>query len=151
MSGEVRCFRRRLFGFDANDVMQYISELAAQRNQYKRAGDRLEAEITQFKNEIAALRDRLAETERRVSEIGRQSLDSAALELSALQATYENLRSEMEDIAEILASELNRLGGTLTSLSAAFDETDVRLRDISSALENEKQAFALSKTEDDAV
>ncbi|NLM83811.1 MAG: hypothetical protein GX189_03785 [Clostridiales bacterium] len=151
MSGEVRCFRRRLFGFDAGDVMQYIRELAAQRNQYKRAGERLEAEIAQFKNEITALRGRLAETERRVSEIGRQSLDNAATELSALQATYESLRSEMEDIAEILASELNHLSGTLTNLSAAFDETDARLRDISAAIESGKQAFAISKTEDEAV
>jgi chromosome segregation ATPase len=151
MGGEVRCFRRRLFGFDANDVMQYITELASQRNHYKRAGDQLEAEMIQFKIEIAALRERLSEADRRVAEIGTRSFDNAAQDLTSLQATYESLRGEMEAIAEILASELARLSGTLTSLSAAFDETDVRLRDITTVIENERQAFALSKTEDDIV
>ena len=142
MSGEVRCFRRRLFGFDARDVMEYIAQLAVERNQYKRAGDRLEAEISKIKNELSALQERMAEADRRVAEIGAKSFDSATQELESLKETYEGLRTEMMEIADRLSAEISRLSGSLTGLSAAFDETDSRLREIAGTLTEGRLALS---------
>lgn len=140
MSGEVRRFRRKLFGgFDTCDVMRYIEELASQRNQYKLSGDKLGTELQQFKSEIAALREQLSDADRRVSELSFHSIEDASVSVEALKDTYTGIRTEMEAISSIIGAELDRLSGTLTNLSNAFEQTDTRLGEITSAIEQEKE------------
>lgn len=144
MSGEVRHFRRRFFGgFDTNDVMLYIEELAAQRNKYKTTGDRLELELKNLTDEIKRLQADLDDADRRIMEIKVKSLDEANNSISTLKETYTNIRSEMETTTNTICSELGKLNNTLTTLSSVLDRTGYRFTELQTLVEHEK-AEALS-------
>ncbi len=143
MSGDIRRFRRRLFGgFDTTDVMRYIQELAAQRNTYKQTGDRLEKELILLNNEIRRLQSELDVADRRIMDIKVKTLDEAAEDLSSLTETYSSMRTEVETATDAISSELSRLSATLSNLIDVLDKTGARFSDIKALLENEKSEAA---------
>lgn len=143
MSGDIRRFRRRLFGgFDTTDVMRYIQELAAQRNKYKQTGDRLEKELILLNNEIRRLQGELDVADRRIMDIKVKTLDEAADDLSSLTETYSSMRAEVETTTDAISSELSRLSATLSDLISVLDKTGSRFSDIKALLENEKSEAA---------
>ena len=139
MSGDVRHFRRRFFGgFDTNDVMLYIEELAAQRNKYKTTGDRLELELKTLNAEIRRLQSELDDADRRISDIKVRSLDEAGGSIATLKETYTNIRSEVESTTSNISLELARLNNTLISLSSVLDKTGFRFSELQTLVEHEK-------------
>ena len=139
MSGDVRHFRRRFFGgFDTSDVMQYIEELAGQRNRYKTTGDRLEAELKSLNAEIRRLQSELDEADKRLTDIKVKSLDEASAGISTLRETYTDIRAEMETTTSTICSELSRLNGTLTTLSSVLDKTGTRFTELQAIVDREK-------------
>jgi chromosome segregation ATPase len=115
MSGDIRRFRRRLFGgFDADDVMRYIEELASQRNKYKVTGDRLERELSGLNDEIRRLQGELDDADRRIMEIKLRTLEEATDSVSSLCDSYSTMRTEVEMTTGALSSELARLSATLS-------------------------------------
>ncbi|UOO36996.1 hypothetical protein IZU99_06885 [Oscillospiraceae bacterium CM] len=141
MGGEIRHFRRRLFGgFDGNDVMRYIEELAAQRNKYKLTGDRLEAELKNLNAEIRRLQGDLDEADRRIMDIKVKSLEDASDSIQTLQETYSNIKTEMETTTSTICEELSKLNGTLSQLSSVLDKTGDRFSELQTTMEREKAA-----------
>ncbi len=139
MSGDIRHFRRRLFGgFDENDVMRYVEELAAQRNKYKMTGDKLEQDFKDLQYELKRLQGELDEADRRIMDIKIRSLGQAGSNISSLKESYLNIRSEMEETAHTISSELSKLNSTLTLLSSALDKTGYRFNELESSVEKEK-------------
>lgn len=147
MSGDVRHFRRKLFGgFDTSDVMHYIEELAAQRNQYKLTGDRLEIELRALNTEIRRLQAELDEADKRISDIKVKTLGEAESSMEALKESYSSIRSEMETTTQTISSELTKLNGTLTLLSSVLDETGTRFAELQTILDQEKAEAISSRT-----
>lgn len=143
MSGDIRHFRRRLFGgFDENDVMRYIEELAAQRNKYKLTGDRLEKELFDLNAEIKSLQSELDDADRRIMEIKLRTLDEASDSLSSLNDSYSSMRSEVETTAFAISSELTKLSTTLSCLTTVLDKTGRRFTELQTLLEDEKNGAA---------
>ncbi|SHI05813.1 hypothetical protein SAMN02745823_02139 [Sporobacter termitidis DSM 10068] len=139
MGGDVRHFRRRFFGgFDTGDVMAYIEELAAQRNKYKTAGDKLEAELKDLTAEIKRLQGELDNADRRIMDIKVHALEDASDSVSELKETYTGIKTEMESTTSTICSELNKLNNTLTTLTTVLDRTGSRFAELQSAVEQEK-------------
>ncbi len=139
MSGDIRHFRRRLFGgFDENDVMRYIEELAGQRNKYKMTGDKLEQELRDLSYELKRLQGELDEADRRIMDIKIRSLGQAGSNISSLKESYVSIRSEMEETARTISAELSKLGSTLTLLSSVLDKTGYRFNELETTVEREK-------------
>jgi len=139
MNGDVRHFRRKLFGgFDSRDVMRYIEELAGQRNRYKMTGDRLEDELKNLNDEIKRLQSELDDTEHRITEIKIKSLDKSAHDFLTLKDAYTEIRSEMETTACSISHEITNLNGTLTVLTSVLDRTSERFAEIQTMMDNEK-------------
>jgi phage-related tail protein len=145
MSGDIRHFRRRLFGgFDENDVMRYIEELSGQRNKYKMSGDKLDQELRDLTYELKRLQGALDEADRRIMEITIRSLGQAGSNISSLKESYLNIRSEMEETARTISAELSKLGSTLTLLSSVLDKTGYRFNELETTVEREKAEIIAS-------
>ena len=145
MSGDIRHFRRRLFGgFDENDVMRYVEELAAQRNKYKMSGDRLDQELKTLDHELRRLQGQLDEADRRIMEIKVKSLGEAGGSITTLKASYQNIRTEVEETAHAISGELSKLNSTLTLLSTTLDKTGYGFTEMEAAVEQEKAAVIAS-------
>ena len=145
MSGDIRHFRRRLFGgFDENDVMKYIEELAGQRNKYKLTGDRLEKDLKNLQYELDRLQGELNEADQRIMDIKINSLSQAGSNISSLKESYLNIRSQMENTAQTISGELSKLNSTLTLLSSVLDKTGFRFSELETSVEREKAAVIAS-------
>jgi chromosome segregation ATPase len=145
MSGDIRHFRRRLFGgFDENDVMRYIEELAGQRNKFKLTGDRLEQELKTLQNELKRLQTELDDADRRIMDIKVRSLGQAGSNISSLKESYSNIRAEMDVTAQAVSSELSKLSSTLTLLTSVLDKTGYRFTELESSVEREKAEVVAS-------
>ncbi len=138
MSGDVRHFRRRLFGFDTSDVMAYIEELAAQRNKYKLNGDKLESELKSLGEEMRRLQASVDDADRRINDIRINALDQAGGSLSAVRQSYAGIRNEMETTTSTIANELTRLNGSLSVLSSVLDDAGRNFSELQSQVEQEK-------------
>lgn len=139
MNGDVRHFRRKIFGgFDSRDVMRYIEELAGQRNRYKMTGDRLENELKNLNEEIKRLQSELDDTERRITEIKIKALDKSEHNFTTLKDAYTEIRSEMETTACSITREITNLNGVLTVLTSVLDRTSERFAEIQSMIDQEK-------------
>ena len=139
MSGDIRHFRRRLFGgFDENDVMRYIEELAGQRNKYKMTRDRLEQELKDLQHELDCLQIQLSAADRRIMDIKLKSLGQAGSNISSLKESYLNIRAEMDNSSQAINGELSKLNGTLALLSSVLDKTGSRFAALEASVENEK-------------
>ena len=142
MNGDVRHFRRKLFGgFDSRDVIQYIEELAAQRNKYKQTGDKLELEIKNLNAEMKKLQDALDDTDRRIND----TLDEASSSIATLKDTYLDIQSEMETSTTTISSEVAKLSSTLIVLSCMIDKTGARFTELQTIVGQEKTTPATSK------
>lgn len=143
MSGDVRHFRRKLFGgFDTVDVMRYIEELAAQRNKYKSTGDRLESELKALGDEIKRLQTELDSADRRIMEIKIKTLGDASGSIASLQESYSTMRTEVETTTVAISGELSKLSTTLASLTSVLDMTSRRFSELETTLEQEKSEAA---------
>ena len=139
MSGDIRHFRRRVFGgFDENDVMRYIEELAGQRNKYKLNGDRLEQDLKALQFELKRLQSELDNADRRIMDIKVKTLGQAGSNISSLKESYLNVRSEVEETAKSISGELSKLNSTLTLLSSVLDKTSYSFSELESSVEQEK-------------
>jgi chromosome segregation ATPase len=139
MNGDVRHFRRKVFGgFDSRDVMRYIEELAGQRNRYKMTGEKLESELKSLNAEIKKLQSELDDTERRITDIKVKALDASSRDFSVLRDAYTEIRSEMETTASSITSEISNLNSSLTVLTSVLDKTGERFSELQAMMENEK-------------
>ncbi len=139
MSGDIRHFRRRVFGgFDENDVMRYIEELAGQRNKYKLTGDRLEQDLKALQFELKRLQGELDNADRRIMDIKVKTLGQAGSNISSLKESYLNVRSELDETAKSISGELSKLNSTLTLLSSVLDKTGYSFSELESSVEQEK-------------
>ena len=142
MSGDVRHFRRKLFGgFDSHDVMRYIEELAAQRNKYRQTGDKLEVELKNLNAEIKRLQTELDEADHRIKD----TLDEASSSIALLKDTYSDVRSEMETTSNTISNELAKLNSTLTVLASIIDKTGSRISELQ-VTRHEKPESSCTKT-----
>ena len=143
MSGDIRHFRRRVFGgFDENDVMRYIEELAGQRNKYKLTGDRLEQDFKALQFELKRLQGELDNADRRIMELKVKTLGQAGSNISSLKESYLNVRSELDETAKSISGELSKLNSTLALLSSVLDKTGYSFSELESSVEQEKAEVA---------
>ncbi len=130
-------FRSKLFGgFNRQDVSDYITHLAAQRNSLQEKCEKLEAES-------AALHERADEAERKAEEQKRLTdeyiinvRESATRELNELLEKYEAVRSDMEVTTAHIRCELTRIGDGLSLLTEVLGRAGDRFSELKDFIGN---------------
>jgi len=105
MANETKLFRKRFFGgFNRNDVVQYVSKLAKERNEYKNAVEAAQAEARVAAEEIEPLRLEVQVAKKALAEAHEQMKNSVE---SEKQISEEKEKAIQE--AKDTASEVERL------------------------------------------
>jgi len=134
-------FKSRLFGgFDRQDVSDYITTLARERN-------RLRTEVETLRSENEALKARAeaaeasAEAEKRRAEDFVISERAAARdELQTLCDKYAEVRSDLDVTATHVRCEILRLADNLTLLTGVFGQAGERFEELRGLVSDESDA-----------
>ena len=124
-------FKSRLFGgFDRQDVSDYITAPARERNRLRTEVDRLRAENEELRQRAAAAEE-TAETERlRAETFVITERAAAAGELQKLCDRYAEVRSDLDVTATHVRCEILRLADSLTLLTGVFGQAGERFSEL---------------------
>ena len=168
MTGDSNYFRKRfLGGFNKADVVEYITELARERNELEAAKDKAEREAQSLANEVMALRRDAEETRRVLEEdIERKYsvFESAGDAFAEFEAVFRNLREEMEvaatnvfaelkntvDITAKLPTELSQAGERFKELRISFNAKKSKTDRAAAETEGEAETEGGTETEGEA-
>ena len=157
MSGETGNFKSKIFGgFDRDDVVSYIEQLASERNQLLEENEKLrdenealKASLQNGENTEPALENitldektepvpNLEELRAEVQEERRALLAEAASVFDQVSEKYTIVQNDLETTADHLRAELAGMLDKISVLSTALNSSGVRLADIRSKVNMEK-------------
>ena len=126
MSGEANYFRKRfLGGFNQQDVVDYVSKLAGERNEQREAREKAERELRQLSNELETLRAELEGAKQRCSDhVSKLSLEFDEADkkrLDEILALRDELERTRREAREYRVAALKDAAFALSELEAAFD------------------------------
>lgn len=153
MSSEFKTFKKKVFGgFDEADVMAYIADLAEERNKNAKERDSFEGEtielryeMDELKAEIADLKEQLAEKEaeleasmQRERDYKVNILDEAEKAIGELQASYNDVRTDMETTTAHIGAELKRMANELELFRGVLERAGDRIGEIDELIASER-------------
>lgn len=160
MTGEIEFFRKRFVGgFNRQDVVNYISKLAKERNEWYTAKENAEKEaekaaqntqslnneIAKLNNEIAALRHELERARQEVRESREYkviALEAAAVTFARLGSSFESLSGDFDTTIESICTEFDQARKTVMSLPGFLARAGDGLKELQAACEAEKKNAA---------
>jgi len=143
MSGEIKNFKHKIIGgFDQNDVIDYITDLAAQRNSYEEENGVLKTELDEIRQKLSQSETELQDALRQITEVKVTALSDASSALSDLEGKFDNVRSDMEVTVAHIKSELSKIGDTLSLMSSVLDTTGKRFSELHGIVDEEKSAIS---------
>jgi len=152
MSGEINFFRKRFFGgFNREDVVKYISELAHERNEYKSAKDIAENEAKTMADEIEPLRAESAQARKKETEL-KESIEVAENEVSELREAKEKAEREVrlaEREVTSLKQELDEAKKQLDEMRDAKNKITYDMQTLKADYDNLKDKLEITKREAD--
>ena len=150
--GVTGSFRGKLFGgFDRKDVSDYITALAAERNELKKKCECLEAETESLREKLAASEE-LLELERiRASEYIISARADALRELESLCAKYEDIKTSTAGASAQICRELAEMCASFSDLDDTLGGTGAKLNEICASLRKENTAPVITSAEDDEL
>ena len=146
MTGEIEFFRKRFVGgFNRQDVVNYISKLAQERNDYREAKEKADQDIHALNDYIATLRieiDALKQEVREGREYKVAALETAANTITGLEHAFEDLCGKLETAAQSVYTGLDKARDTVAALPAMLSRTGDEIKELRVACSAEKDAAA---------
>ena len=103
MTGDIKAFRKRFFGgFNEQDVVDYVSKLAQERNEQEDAKNKAIASARILANEVESLRSELDEEKRLLrKDYERKAIviEAASAAFGEFEAAFTDLRAELDEAA----------------------------------------------------
>ena len=144
MTGEIEFFRKRFVGgFNREDVVNYISKLAQERNEYREAKEKAEQDIHALNDYIAALRIELDAAKQEARE-GREykvaAIESAIMTFAEIETAFENLCRKLDTAAQGVCAELEKARDTVTALPSVLAGAGDGIKKMQEACKAERDA-----------
>jgi len=168
MAGEINYFRKRfLGGFNRQDVVEYISKLAKERNESTAAKEKAEneakklsGEIVLLKSEIEAAKDKLvkantkAEAARLVAEEARreakayknEALEAAIKTFSGFQEALEKVNAGIRSTITGLCDEIESARSAVATVPSVLDDAAGKLEEFRAKLAAEVEQAGTHET-----
>lgn len=147
MTGEIEFFRKRFVGgFNRQDVINYITKLAQERNDFREAKEKAEQDALALSAEVDGLRDEVEKVRREGREYRVAALDAAVNTFTDLESAFGNLCSDMETTTESIFTELDQARRTISSLPDVLKRAGDGIKLLKSACETEKDATLVTIT-----
>ena len=146
MTGEIEFFRKRFVGgFNRQDVVNYISKLAQERNDYRDAKEKAEQDIHALNDYIATLRIEVDAAKKEARE-GREykvtALEAALGTFSKLEAQFGDLCGKLETTSQGIYAELDKARDTVAALPAVLAQAGDGIKELQAACKAERDAVA---------
>ena len=144
MTGEIEFFRKRFVGgFNRQDVINYISKLAKERNDYRVAKEKAEQEAQELADENARLRTEIEAAMREARE-GREykatTLAAAATTFSELEASFLKLYNNFREASRSVCEDIDKARETVTSLPSVLEHAGESFRELQAICNAERDA-----------
>ena len=150
MTGESNFFRKRFFGgFNKEDVVDYIAELAQERNDLAKAKEKAEKEIQALAHEVESLRLETEEARRLIDEDFeyKSSICKAAENtFEEFEAVFNGLHAEIETAAKNVLAELRNAGEITVKLPQVLSEAGERFNGLRAAFDSKNHSVDNDKS-----
>jgi len=138
MTGEIKFFRKRFIGgFNRQDVIDYIAELAKERDKNLALKDKAQMEVQALTEMVAKLRFERDEVIRLANEYKSEVLDSARKTLAELEASFETLCAGFEQESTSICTQLETARSIIAILPSALKETGLQFSELKALLDDE--------------
>ena len=145
MPGEINGFRKRFFGgFNRRDVVDYIAQLAKERNELLAQRDKAVQEASKLSGELTTALSEFEEMKRVADQAKLEALESASKTFSELDGAFKALRKEIETTSAGVCAELETAGKTIASVPSVLERASERFNKLWAVLETEKNALRCS-------
>ena len=142
MTGDSNYFRKRVFGgFNRQDVVNYITELAKERNVSEAGKDKAEKDARELAAEVAALRRDSEEAWRTIKEDIEQKysvFEAAVNAFVEFEGIFSSLREEIEIAATDVFAELRNTVDITAKLPAALTQAFEKFGELRASFEAKK-------------
>ena len=153
MAGEIEFFRKRFVGgFNREDVVNYISKLAQERNDWREAKEKADQDAHALTDEIARLileLEKARNETREAREYKVKELESAEIVFSKLEAGFKNLCIDMETATENISAEFDKARGIISALPAFLEDAGTGLKALQTSCASEKETVICSLNDND--
>ncbi|MBE6949577.1 MAG: hypothetical protein E7456_07020 [Ruminococcaceae bacterium] len=117
MADERGSFRRRLFGgFDRVDVINYIEDIAIERNKHQETAAKLQEEVSELRDQAESLTKQLDDKNAQLAE----KSDELSTAHNELNEVWNELRDSSDEL-EALKAQLEQTKKELASKTAQYD------------------------------
>jgi len=141
MEGEQNIFRKKIIGgFNRQDVVEYITKLAKERNDLQNAKNKAASDARALEAEVAALRTELGSVRKAVYDYKVESLANAGKALSELEDGIKQLKAEVEAASAGVSAELEAAAVTVAGMPKILIWAGAKIAELKSALDAEKDA-----------
>jgi len=141
MTGEIRFFRKRFIGgFNRQDVIDYITELAQEREKNLALREKAEQDVWALEAEIMSLRRERDEALRLANDYKSVVVDAARKTLADFEVSFENLCAGFEEESACICAQLESARNVIAILPGALAETGARFSRLRALLEEGSDA-----------
>ena len=142
MTGESNYFRKSFIGgFNREDVVDYITELARERNELAEAKAKAESDVQRLTHEIEILHAETEQTKRKLEEEYTQKssvLRAAGYIFSEFEAEFNAMRIEMEAAASGVFAELEKARGSVSKIPTILKQVRERFDGLRAEFDKDK-------------
>ena len=144
MTGEIEFFRKRFVGgFNREDVVNYITKLAQERNDWRAAKEKADQDAHALTDEIARLILELEKAKKEVREALEYKvaeLDNAGAVLLKLENDFGSICAELVRAAQSIDAELDKARGIVAALPQFLENAGEGLKALQTSCAAEKES-----------
>ena len=136
MTGEIKFFRKRFIGgFNRQDVVDYITELAWQRDENLALKEKAEEETKALAKMVETLKNECEESKRLAEEYKSEVLNSARRTLEEFEVSFEKLCVGFEEESANICAQLEAARKIIAIVPGALKEAGTKFSTLRALLE----------------
>jgi len=138
MTGEIKFFRKRFIGgFNRQDVIDYITELAQERDKNLALREKAQQDVRALASIVASLKNERDEARRLANEYKAEVLDTARKTLAEFEGSFEKLCVGFEEESANICAQLEAARNIIAIVPGALKEAGSKFSQLRTLLDEE--------------
>jgi len=138
MTGEIKFFRKRFIGgFNRQDVIDYITELAQERDKNLAMKEKAQQDVRALAAVVASLKNERDEAIRLANEYKAEVLDAARKTLAEFEISFDKLCVGFEEESANICAQLDAARSIIAIVPGALKEAGSKFSELRTLLDEE--------------
>ena len=143
MTGEIKFFRKRFIGgFNRQDVIDYITELAQERDKNLALKEKAQQDVRALASVVASLKNERDEARRLANEYKAEVLDAARKTLAEFEGSFEKLCVGFEEESANICAQLEAARNIIAIVPGALKEAGSKFSELRTLLDEETHSIS---------